>query len=257
MRADGGLPRRHGAARRRRAAAGRYLLFVGAGEPRKALGVLTAAHVSAQARGLDAELVVVGDGLRRVDDAELAALYAGALAVVAPSYLEGFGLAAAGGRRPRHARRGQRPALLRRDAGRRRAARAASATPARWPTRCCASRGDDALRARLGAAARERAALYTWERAAAALHPLLAEAARVSFTIVTVLHDSAPELAPLLPSVREHLPADTQLVAVDSGSRDDGAALARGRRRRGDRARRPTSASGPPATPAWRGRATT
>jgi N-acetylglucosaminyl-diphospho-decaprenol L-rhamnosyltransferase len=49
----------------------------------------------------------------------------------------------------------------------------------------------------------------------------------VSFTIVTVLHDSAPELAPLLRSVREHLPPDTQLVAVDSGSHDDGPALAR------------------------------
>jgi GT2 family glycosyltransferase len=49
----------------------------------------------------------------------------------------------------------------------------------------------------------------------------------VSFTIVTVLHDSAPELAALLASVRDHLPADTQLVAVDSGSRDDGPALAR------------------------------
>jgi N-acetylglucosaminyl-diphospho-decaprenol L-rhamnosyltransferase len=48
----------------------------------------------------------------------------------------------------------------------------------------------------------------------------------VSFTIVTVLHDSAPELAHLLRSVRDHLPAETQLVAVDSGSRDDGPALA-------------------------------
>jgi glycosyltransferase involved in cell wall biosynthesis len=37
--------------------------------------------------------------------------------------------------------------------------------------------GDDALRARLGAAARQRAGLYTWERAAAALRPLLAQAA--------------------------------------------------------------------------------
>ena len=71
---------------------GRYLLFVGARDPRKALDVATTAHQRARARGLDAELVVVGDGLRRVDDAELAALYAGALAVVAPSYLEGFGL---------------------------------------------------------------------------------------------------------------------------------------------------------------------
>ena len=48
----------------------------------------------------------------------------------------------------------------------------------------------------------------------------------MSFTIVTVLHDSAPELAQLLRCVRDHLPDDTQLVAVDSGSRDDGPALA-------------------------------
>jgi N-acetylglucosaminyl-diphospho-decaprenol L-rhamnosyltransferase len=48
----------------------------------------------------------------------------------------------------------------------------------------------------------------------------------VSFTIVTVLHDSAPELAQLLRSVRDQLPDDTQLVAVDSGSCDDGPALA-------------------------------
>jgi N-acetylglucosaminyl-diphospho-decaprenol L-rhamnosyltransferase len=48
----------------------------------------------------------------------------------------------------------------------------------------------------------------------------------VSFTVVTVLHDSAPELAPLLRSVAEHLPSDVQLVAVDSGSHDDGPARA-------------------------------
>ena len=48
----------------------------------------------------------------------------------------------------------------------------------------------------------------------------------MSFTIVTVLHDSAPELRRLLPSLREHLPSDTQIVIVDSGSSDDGPALA-------------------------------
>ena len=37
--------------------------------------------------------------------------------------------------------------------------------------------GDGDLRARLGAAARERAARFTWEGAAAGLHPLLVEAA--------------------------------------------------------------------------------
>jgi hypothetical protein len=31
----------------------------------------------------------------------------------------------------------------------------------------------------------------------------------VSFTVVTVLHDSAPELARLLPSLGEHVPAGT------------------------------------------------
>jgi glycosyltransferase involved in cell wall biosynthesis len=156
--------------------AGRYLLFVGAQDPRKALGVLTAAHVSAQARGLDAELVVVGDGLRRVDDAELAALYAGALAVVAPSYLEGFGLP------PLEAAAHGTPAVVSDlpcfaetlgDA----ALRVPVGDAGALAEALLRIAGDDALRARLGAAARERAARYTWERAAVALHPLLAEAA--------------------------------------------------------------------------------
>jgi glycosyltransferase involved in cell wall biosynthesis len=156
--------------------AGRYLLFVGADEPRKALGVLTAAHAGAQARGLDAELVVVGDGLRRVDDGELAALYAGALAVVAPSYLEGFGLP------PLEAAAHGTPAVVSDlpcfaetlgDA----ALRVPVGDAGALADALLRIAGDDALRARLGAAARERAAHYTWERAAAALHALLAEAA--------------------------------------------------------------------------------
>jgi alpha-1,3-rhamnosyl/mannosyltransferase len=76
-------------------------LFVGALEPRKAPDLLVDAFLRARARGLAAELVVVGEGrldprgpgvrrLGRVDD--LGALYAGALAVVLPSWLEGFGL---------------------------------------------------------------------------------------------------------------------------------------------------------------------
>jgi glycosyltransferase involved in cell wall biosynthesis len=155
---------------------GRYLLFVGADEPRKALGVLTAAHISAQARGLDAELVMVGEGLRRVDDAELASLYAGALAVVTPSYLEGFGLppleaagygtAAVVSDLPCFAET-LGDAALRVPAGDAGALADALLRIGR----------DETLRARLGAAARERAALYTWPRAATALHALLAEAA--------------------------------------------------------------------------------
>ncbi len=44
--------------------------------------------------------------------------------------------------------------------------------------------------------------------------------------VVTVLHNSASELALLLDSLERHLPA-AQLVVVDSGSTDDGAELAR------------------------------
>ena len=158
------------------AAPGRYLLFVGARDPRKGLDVATAAHERARARGLDAELVIVGDGLRRVDDAELAALYAGALAVVAPSYLEGFGLVAL------EAAAHGTPAVVSDlpcfaetlgDA----ALRVPVGDAGALAEALLRLGGDDALRARLGAAARERAALYTWERAAAALHPLLARAA--------------------------------------------------------------------------------
>jgi glycosyltransferase involved in cell wall biosynthesis len=78
-----------------------YFLFVGALEPRKAPGVLLEAFLRARERGLEADLVVAGEGrvaidgpgvrrLGRVDD--LGPLYAGALAVVLPSWLEGFGL---------------------------------------------------------------------------------------------------------------------------------------------------------------------
>jgi glycosyltransferase involved in cell wall biosynthesis len=156
---------------------GRYLLYVGAHEPRKALDVLTAAHTRARARGLDADLVVVGDGGRRVDDDELAALYAGALAVVQPSYLEGFGLP------PLEAATHGTPAVVSDlpcfaetlgDA-------ALRVTPGDVEALAAALlriSGDEELRERLGNAARERARAYTWERAAAGLYALLAEAAR-------------------------------------------------------------------------------
>ena len=86
--------------------AGRYLLFVGALEPRKGTDVLAEAMRRARSHGLMLPLVVVGEGrdrhlLERVgnvrfespaDDQELAGLYAGATALVLPSRLEGFGL---------------------------------------------------------------------------------------------------------------------------------------------------------------------
>jgi GT2 family glycosyltransferase len=49
----------------------------------------------------------------------------------------------------------------------------------------------------------------------------------VTFTIVTVLHDSAPELPRLLASIDAHLRPRPQIVAVDSGSSDQGPRLAR------------------------------
>jgi glycosyltransferase involved in cell wall biosynthesis len=78
---------------------GPYFLYVGALEPRKGLDRLVAAH-----RGLSPALVLAGEGrlaarlrgpgvhlLGRVERAEKAALYAGALAVVLPSWGEGYG----------------------------------------------------------------------------------------------------------------------------------------------------------------------
>jgi glycosyltransferase involved in cell wall biosynthesis len=77
----------------------RYFLFVGALEPRKGVDRLVAAH-----DGLAPGLVLAGDGrlrgelggpgvhvLGRVGRADKAALYAGALAVVLPSWCEGYG----------------------------------------------------------------------------------------------------------------------------------------------------------------------
>lgn len=82
-----------------------FLLWVGALEPRKAPGVLAAAFARARSQGLQAELVVVGAGrdagvlagpgvraLGAVDDEVLHALLPRALALVAPSRGEGYGL---------------------------------------------------------------------------------------------------------------------------------------------------------------------
>jgi len=50
----------------------------------------------------------------------------------------------------------------------------------------------------------------------------------MSFSAVVVIHDSARHLAALLRSVERHLAGDPpQVIVVDSGSRDDGTAIAR------------------------------
>jgi len=165
-----------------------YLLFVGALEPRKAPDVLADAYARARARGLEAELVVLGEGrvpiggagVRRVppaaDDRELAALYAGALAVVAPSWLEGFGLP------PVEAAALGTPSVVTDlpvfaetlGAGALRVAPGDAAGLADALVRIAA---DDALRAELGAAARQSAVRYDWGRSAQAMHAVLAAAA--------------------------------------------------------------------------------
>ena len=48
----------------------------------------------------------------------------------------------------------------------------------------------------------------------------------MTFSAVVVIHDSARHLAVLLASVERHLDPPPQVVVVDSGSRDDGAAVA-------------------------------
>jgi glycosyltransferase involved in cell wall biosynthesis len=84
---------------------GSYLLAVGALEPRKAPELLADAFTRARDQGLGAALVFAGEGrlasrlqrpgvhvLGPVSDDELDALYRGALALVVPSLLEGYGL---------------------------------------------------------------------------------------------------------------------------------------------------------------------
>jgi glycosyltransferase involved in cell wall biosynthesis len=167
----------------------RYLLFVGALEPRKAPELLVEAFGRARSRGLDAELVLAGDGrlaprlhapgvhlLGQVPRVALPGLYAGALALVMPSWLEGFGLP------PAEAQLAGTPAIV-------------SDLPAfaetlgegalRVPpgdTEALADAlvriaGDDELRARLAAAGAESVGALSWERAARELRAVLASAA--------------------------------------------------------------------------------
>ena len=166
-----------------------YLLFVGALEPRKAPDVLAAGYARARERGLAADLVVVGDGripiagpgIRHVpalgDDGALAALYAGAVAVVAPSWLEGFGLP------PVEAAALGTPSVVSDlpvfaetlgDG----ALRVAPGDPEALAGALLAVATDAALRGRLAAAARQAATRYDWARSARAMHAVLAGAAR-------------------------------------------------------------------------------
>jgi glycosyltransferase involved in cell wall biosynthesis len=163
----------------------RYFLFVGALEPRKALDRLLAAH-----DGLDEALVIAGEGrlaprlrgdavhvVGAVGRAEKAALYAGALAVVLPSWCEGYGYP------PLEGYAHGTPAVvsdlpaLRETAGAGARYVPLGDVPA-LAAELRAVAADDALRARLAAAGAAELAARSWETAGTALRAALEEAAR-------------------------------------------------------------------------------
>jgi glycosyltransferase involved in cell wall biosynthesis len=152
---------------------GSFVLYVGALEPRKGVDVLARAWATDPLPGVD--LVVAGEGrvpvpgarmLGHVPDADLHALYAGAMAVVLPSHLEGYGLP------PREAALHGTPSIV-------------SDLPSlRLPGTLRVPPGDaGALAAALRSLPRERARLVaqlapppTWEDAARSLRAVLEEA---------------------------------------------------------------------------------
>lgn len=167
-----------------------FLLFVGSLEPRKAPEVLVAAFRLARERGLDADLVVVGDGrmrdvldgvpgvrrVRRPDDAALAALYTEAVALVLPSRLEGFGLP------PLEALAHGTPSVVSDLPALREVLGDAALFVAAGDADALADAlvriaGDERLRAALVADGGDRPLSLTWESAAEQLHAVLSEAA--------------------------------------------------------------------------------
>ena len=103
-----GIPRLPDAAPRPPWLPNRYILAVGALEPRKAPDLLERAFAEARRKGLDADLVFAGTGrlahalrdrphvhlVEEPDRATIATLYEHALALALPSHDEGFGMTA-------------------------------------------------------------------------------------------------------------------------------------------------------------------
>lgn len=162
-----------------------YFLFVGALEPRKAPEVLVEAFTRARGRGLQAELVIAGDGridldapgLRRAGRvADLGGLYAGSLAVLLPSWLEGFGLT------PVEGISAGTPAIVSdlpvlREVLGDGALYVAPGDADGLADALLAVAGDPGLRERLLAAGREAIAPLSWEATARRTRAVLAEAA--------------------------------------------------------------------------------
>ena len=165
-----------------------YVLYVGQFDPRKNMNGLVSAFARAATRHTDLHLVVAGDlgklapflhtALERghaprdrvvltghVTDVELAALYAGAECLLHAALLEGFGLTpleslAAG--TPVIGFRAGAVVEVGGDAG----VLVETDRPDALGDALLAYLDDDALRARLRAGARARAALFSWDRAA-------------------------------------------------------------------------------------------
>jgi glycosyltransferase involved in cell wall biosynthesis len=164
----------------------RFLLAVGALEPRKDPELLVRAHALARSRGLDADLVLAGDGrlaprpaapgvhvLGHV--ANVGPLYERALALLMPSHLEGFGFP------PLEAALHGTPSILSDlpvfaetlgDA----ALRAPRDDDA-WAEAMLRIARDEPLRRDLGKRARQAASRFSWDDAADRLHAILRSAA--------------------------------------------------------------------------------
>jgi glycosyltransferase involved in cell wall biosynthesis len=167
----------------------RYVLAVGALEPRKDPELLVEAHALARRRGLDAELVLAGTGrlasaVRRpgvqvIEDAGgplLQRLYADALALAAPARHEGFGFA------PLEAALAGTPSVVADlpvygETLGEAALRAPAGDVAAWSDALLRIATDRALADRLAAQAAAAARALSWERAAGELRAALEEAA--------------------------------------------------------------------------------
>lgn len=164
---------------------GPYVLFVGALEPRKdpvavaraAAGAGVPALFAGTGRLADDVEAAGGRVLGRVDDAELDALLAGALALALPSHLEGFGFP------PLEAAMRGTPSVvsdlppLRETLGHDGALFVAPGDPRALAKAIEALHADPALHAAIAGRAAARAARYTWRAAAPKLRGVLAEAA--------------------------------------------------------------------------------
>jgi glycosyltransferase involved in cell wall biosynthesis len=153
------------------APAGRsHLLYLGSDEPRKRVGSLLDAHASLPD---PPELVLAGEAARRADGpfvrgepdpspVRVAELLAGALALVHPAPLEGFGLTLL------EAMAAGAPVVALRSASSEEVCGDAAllVEPEELAGALARVAGDAALRERLAAAGRERAAAFSWEQSA-------------------------------------------------------------------------------------------